>query len=128
MTIEPNGIQISAVLFVDDLLVTEMSDGTEFHADCLAQGLCGDMITICTYHCTSDPLEKDRLRSLLQLGNLLRVRNEALDICGDTLRILGPELLPIIGDDKEMLRCFEEKQTIKKVLSLFPASKVKDVC
>lgn len=104
-------MQLSAVLYVEDVLVAEHSDNTEFHADCLAQGLFGDLFPIQVYDSTSDSQKIDNLRGLLQPGNLLTVDNGLVDVCCNTLRLMGPDLQPFTGDSEGLRREFESKQT-----------------
>lgn len=104
-------MQLSAVLYVEDVLVAEHSENTEFHADCLAQGLFGDLFPVQVYDCTSNSQKIDQLRGLLQPGNLLRVHNGMVDVCCNALRLMGPDVQPFSGDCEGLRRGFESKQT-----------------
>jgi hypothetical protein len=105
-------MRLSAVLFVEDVLVSELSDSTEFHADCLAQGLFGDLFPVQVYDSTSNSQKIDQLRRLLQPGNLLTVRDEVVDVCCNALRLMGPGLQRFTGDCEGLRGEFERKRGI----------------
>lgn len=117
--IEPIWTTLSGVLLVDDLLVTEMGDHTELHADCVMQGLGGDLLSVTLYYSFTDAGEIARWKTLLQPGALLVASNEALDVIGGNLRMMGPELRLFEGDVDTLRRNFET-QRVRNI------SKVKD--
>jgi hypothetical protein len=99
-------MRLSAVLFVEDVLVAELSEGTEFHADCLAQGLCGELFPIQIYDGSNEIQQIDRLKGMLRPGNLLTVHDEVVDVCGNALRLMGPDLVLFEGDSEGLRRGF----------------------
>lgn len=104
-------MRLSAVLHVDDLMIAELSDGTEFHVECSALGLCGDPFPIEVYDGSSDPQKIAALRELLQVGALLVAENEALDVVGgNSLRMMGPCLKPFSGESSEFLKCLSKRK------------------
>lgn len=108
---EPVHLRISATLLVEHVLADELYGCTEFHADVLAQGLCGDLLPLQLYCCPSDRDEIAKLKELLAEGNLLVIRDQALDVGDNLLRIMGPELHPYTGDGETVRKEFlKEKE------------------
>ncbi|NJC88140.1 MAG: hypothetical protein FIB02_06340 [Desulfuromonas sp.] len=99
-------LTISGILLVDDLCVAEMESHTEFHVDCLALSVCGDLIPVGIYDSSSDPDETARLQDLLQPGNLLAVRDAAVVDHFSTMRLHGPALTRFEGDIDQLRRKF----------------------
>ena len=99
-------LRVSATLLIKHVLVTEPDDCTEFHVDCLALGLCHDLLPLEIYYPASDPDEIARMRELLRKGNLVVVRNQDLGVCGGSLRFLAPELHPFEGDEQRVRQEF----------------------
>lgn len=99
-------LAISGVLLVDDLCVADMDSHTEFHVDCLALSVCGDLIPIGIYDFSSDPDETARLQALLQPGNLMVVREAAVIDYFSVMRLHGPELSRFEGDIDQIKREF----------------------
>lgn len=115
---EPIWTTLSGVLLVDDLLVAEMDGHTELHVDCLMQGLGGDLLPVSLYYSFTDAGEIARWKALLQPGTLLLASNEALDVIGGSLQMLGAELRPFEGDEATLRREFESRRVLP-----FPALK-----
>lgn len=112
---EPVHLRISATLIVDHVLAVELYGCTEFHVDVFAQGLCGDLLPLQLYCCPSDRDEIARLKELLVEGNLLVVRDQALDVGDNLLRIMGPELHLYEGDVENVYKDFlKEKERRNK--------------
>lgn len=108
-------MRLSAVLFVEDVLVAELSQKTEFHADCLAQGLFGDLFPVQVYESASDSQKIAWLKGLLQPGNLLTVHDGVVDVCCNALRLMGPNLQPFTGGSEELRNEFVNRQPIRNL-------------
>ncbi|TLM69251.1 MAG: hypothetical protein FDZ69_00325 [Deltaproteobacteria bacterium] len=99
-------LRISATLLVDHVLIEELYGCTEFHADVLAQGLCGDLLPLQLYCAPSDRDEIARVKELLAEGNLLVIRDQTLNVQDNLLRIMSPELHLYEGDVEKVRKEF----------------------
>lgn len=113
MTADTAYARISAVLLVEHVLIAEFSGHTEFHVDCLAQGLCGDLFQLPSYYSSSEPAEIARLREQLREGNLLFVNDQALDVCGNYRRLLNPAFELYSGDEQEIRASFLQQKKLR---------------
>lgn len=103
--------KLSAVLLVEHVLVAEPYGAIEFQVDCLALGRCGDLLPLQIYYGSSDPAKMVELRELLRPGNLLVVRDEALDVCERALRLLCPDLRVYEGATEKVRGEFANQKT-----------------